>query len=252
MPIAYTVTFHSPRPIGMAPGHEDVHRLACQLMEPPGNPDHHAQDKPYSVGAPQLSDLRPDELELRVNWLRDAPPAPPGMAKALGRQLTLPKLMVEVVAVRKEERSYSAMRQLGPLWACDFRFLSPTYFSRSGRDYALPDPELIIRRLLARWNQHVQNEPHLITDQAARALTSRVILISHEIRTVRISGQNGRGRAGFIGRARLGLRTIDRRTPDGLAAARVFAALSAFAPYNGLGAQTTHGLGATMTLPTHD
>ena len=248
MPTACTLTLRGERPARARP--EDLHRLACQLVEAPGNPGHRDQVKPFSVGLVRPSDVRPDELEVCVNWLPAAEPAPASLTGAAGRHVRFAGSALEVVALRKDTRSYAELRRLPPLWACEFTFLSPAYFSRSGRDYPLPDPELLVLRLAERWNAYTSASPDLaIAGDALADLRNRVILSLHDIHTVRVEGEGGRATAGFVGHARFGLRRADRRDPAGVTSARLFAALCAFAPYAGIGAQTTHGFGAVRTTP---
>jgi CRISPR-associated endoribonuclease Cas6 len=173
------------------------------------------------------------------------------LQQALQRRLWLGASEVVPVEIRQQSISYQALHKLPPLWEADLRFLSPIYFSRSGRDYLLPDPALIVRSLVTRWNKQVEDEPELVIDEeAARELGRRIVLKAHELYTVRVTSADGRGRTGFMGQARLGLRTAERRSPEGVAAARLLATLCAFVPYCGLGAQTTHGLGAVAVYST--
>ncbi|MGH8884231.1 MAG: CRISPR system precrRNA processing endoribonuclease RAMP protein Cas6 [Egibacteraceae bacterium] len=244
MPVAYTLLLRT----GAAapePTHEDLHRLACRLVEPPGNPAHQDQRKPFTLWPLQVAPERGDECQLRLNWL----PVDDGLGShlrlALGRRLWLGTAEVVPLDVDRQGTSYQTLRDLPPLWQADLRFLSPTYFSRSGRDYLLPDPALIVRSLVVRWNEQVEERPALAIDgDVARELGRRVILKAHELYTVRVTGADGRPRTGFKGQARLGLRTAERRSAEGVACARLLATLCAFVPYCGLGAQTTHGLGA--------
>jgi len=130
------------------------------------------------------------------------------------------------------------------------RRVSATYFSRSGRHYLLPDPELILRGIVARWNFHnPPGTPLAVADATVRGLAGRIVVKRHSIHTVRTQGHaRGQG-TGFVGDVRLGLRNADRRNPDGESAARLFASVCAFAPFCGVGAQTTHCFGAVVTRP---
>jgi len=253
MPTAYTITFRTlraHRPAGaLAPTLQDVHGLACRLLEPPESPGHHNQRKPFSARLPRPSDTSPEELDLRLGQLCPGDGMPAPLAAALGQRYRLGAVELEALAVRKDAgSSYVELRRLGPLWACEYRFLSPTYFARSGRDYPLPDPQLIVRSLVERWNTHSPDSDEVrVGEDLARELGSRIVLAAHAIRTRAVPSGNGRPRIGFVGTARLGLRTPDRRDQAGIASARLLATLSAFAPYSGVGAQTTHGLGAVTT-----
>lgn len=216
------------------------------MLEKPGDPGHRGQIKVFSVQPLCSSSGGSDHLELRLNWL--ARRAPDGRLRAcLGRPVQLGHAQLTAVDLETEHVSYGELTETGPVWDCLFTFLSPTYFSRSGRDYLLPDPELVVLRLAARWNEHVCDQDFAITDESVRGLARRVILMSHRIHTVRVNVGRDRVRAGFVGQARLGLRAVERRQPEGIAGARLFGALCGFAPFCGVGAQTTHGFGAVST-----
>ncbi|MGH8899554.1 MAG: hypothetical protein ACRDZ4_21640 [Egibacteraceae bacterium] len=134
MPVACTLTFRTGA-TAPEPTHEDLHRLACRLVEPPGNPAHQDQRKPFTLWPLQVALERGGECRLRLNWL----PPDDGLRLALGRRLWLGTGEVVPVDVDRQGTSYETLRDLPPLWQADLRFLSPTYFSRSGRDYLLPD-----------------------------------------------------------------------------------------------------------------
>lgn len=244
MPVAYTLTFQARERLA-EPTHEDLHRLACRLVEPPSNPAHHQQRKPFTVWPLQVAPEHAGECWLRLNWLPIGGGLGGHLQQALRQRLWLGASQIVPVGFDEDTASYQALRELPPLWQADLRFLSPTYFSRSGRDYLLPDPALIVRSLVARWDEQVEESPALAIDgDMARELGRRVILKAHELYTVRVTGADGRPRTGFMGQARLGLRTAERRSAEGVACARLLATVCAFLPYCGLGAQTTHGLGA--------
>jgi CRISPR-associated endoribonuclease Cas6 len=234
------------------PTFEDLHRLACRLLEASEDPTHQDQVKPFAVWPLRAAGTLPDRTELRLNWLHPEQDPLPRLRAGLRRPLRLGGAHARPLTLRTQGTSYLELRRRDPIWQCDLRFLSPTYFARSGRDYLLPDPELIVRRLAARWNQHAGLDGPLgVRDDQARELARRVILKAHELHTVRVGGQDGRERTGFLGQIRLALRTAERRDPEALVSAQLLATLTGFAPFCGLGAQTTHGLGAVATFPVH-
>jgi hypothetical protein len=248
MPASYTITFRPKRPL--APTGEQIRGLAAALIEPPSDPDHARQVQPFSVWPARFTSAQQDCFELRLNWLADDGVAADRLHHSLPRQQRLGAVLLDVVDVAEEVSTYETLCRLAPIWQCDFECLSPTYFSRSGRDYLLPDPELIVQRLVARWNEHNDaKSPLSIGKESAMALTSRVILKAHELRTVRLERHAGHQGTGFVGQVRLGLRNADRRSLEGQSAARLFAALCGFASFCGIGALTTHCLGAVATYP---
>jgi CRISPR-associated endoribonuclease Cas6 len=114
------------------------------------------------------------------------------------------------------------------------------YFSRNGRDLPLPDPVLIVRSALTRWNVHAP-PPLAVEPDLGTALISSVYLREHCGQSRQAPVSATMTQTGFVGTAELGLtRVADERVE------RVFAALMRFAAIAGIGAQTTHGFGATI------
>jgi len=284
MPSAYVMSL---RPDGALPSwavFPKLHGLACTVLEPgiqAPEPDglgrhdggHYAQAKPFAVW-PLLRDTTTAELnrlEWRLNWLRD-PPEPAGASPASPwrpgpERLRLGATTMRRLGVRELTQPYAHLARKPPRQRYDFTFLSPTYFARSERDYLLPDPELLFGRLAQRWNQHVGDQRLRLDDELIGRLRAKAILIAHDIATVRTGEHlatvllrrtplvvdyeltrervphDPAERAGFVGVATFGL-----HRPDS-AVVQAFAALCAFAEYAGIGAQTTHGLGAVTTMP---
>ena len=111
------------------------------------------------------------------------------LVTGVGRRVWLGTVEVTPTAVDERAASYESLRGVPPLWQSDLRFLSPTYFSRSARDYLLPHPALIVRSLVTRWNEHVDACSPLAVDEAeARELGLRILLKAHELHTVRVTG----------------------------------------------------------------
>jgi CRISPR-associated endoribonuclease Cas6 len=118
------------------------------------------------------------------------------------------------------------------------------FFARNGRDLPLPEPVLLVRSLLARWNAHAPTALQ-VADDDARALVSAVFLDEVSGATERVELGSSLRQVGFVGEAELRLL---RSAPQ--AAGEVFGALMRFAELAGVGAQTTCGFGAVeVTLP---
>ncbi len=112
------------------------------------------------------------------------------------------------------------------------------FFSRNGRDLPLPEPVLIVRSLLARWNAHAP-DALAISDDAARELVGAVFLDAMSGASQQVSVTEQIRQVGFVGEAQLRLlKTASAAT------AEVFGAVMRFAAIAGVGAQTTHGFGA--------
>jgi CRISPR-associated endoribonuclease Cas6 len=250
VPTAYRITFEPDRPV--APSTEQVRGLVASLVEPARDPDHCRQVQTFSVWPVRQVAAEGNRLELRLNWLADDDVAESRLAASLAAPQRLGGRALRAIEVAAEVFTYRSMRSLPALWECDFEFVSPTFFSRSGRDYLLPDPDLIVRSLLARWNFHNPLGSALaVEEDAVRGLSGRMVVKRHDIRSVRTQAHAGRGRTGFVGQVRLGLRNADRADLGGQDAARLFASACAYASFCGVGAQTTHCCGAVVTRPVH-
>lgn len=241
MPTAIQVCLRSP-----ADAHEpsflDLHQLASWLLEPAGSGAHHDQRKPYSIW-PLLPADAEDLAMWRLNVLDDESDRVDHLLRQLSRRPRLVDRPVEVVDVRVTTTPFADLAEARPVRTADLLFLSPTYFSRSGRDYLLPDPVLILRTLAARWNGYAPERAQI--DEPARELLLRqAVLVAHELRTVRVDLRGG-GRTGFVGQVRLGL---PRRAAQPVSTATL-GTLCRFVPFCGIGAMTTHGLGCVSAVP---
>lgn len=212
-----------------------LHAAACYLLEPPGA-DHTAQRKPFTVGAPVAED---GTVTWRLGWLPDLPlPAawPP-------RELRLGGSTCRVLDARARHQPFAALAASRPVARGLVRFLTPTYFSRNGRDVPLPDPVLIMRSLAQRWNVFAPTGLAL-DDTQCKALLSAVLLTDADVHTVRVQVGRDAWQTGFLGDAELAL--THTAAPH---VGAVFAALLRFATIAGIGAQTTYGFGEVHPEP---
>jgi hypothetical protein len=179
MPSAFTVTFRTGSPV--EPSFDDLHRLACWMFEGANSGSHHDQDKPFTVWPVLPSRTAAGMLDLRLNWLPDDDEEIEAAVTArVDQGLRLGEHRLDVVDLTVDRARLGHLRGLPPLWDCEFAFLSPTYFSRSGRDYLLPDPELIARKLVDRWNATSRGCEAMMVDPAtARALGCRLLMKAH-------------------------------------------------------------------------
>lgn len=220
----------------------DVHRLACYLMEQPGVGAHERQVKDFAVWPPVFvgSDASgADLLELRLAWLAHERFDRARLLRRLGER---PNLGLDVpIAVESHsitESTFAGFVTQPGSPSQKVMFLTPTTFSRNGRDYPFPDPVLLHQRLIARWNDHAGAVPQFaIADQVARSICSKVVVTAHSIQTAVVEAPVPR--TGFVGSVEFALR--GRSSGDEL---RVFAALWRFAEFSGVGSGTTYGLGA--------
>jgi CRISPR-associated endoribonuclease Cas6 len=228
MPAALTVRFDRPAP---APTPRQVLGAAAGLFETAGS-DHHAAVKPFAAG-PFIDDDGAGTW-WRLGWLADdkLPPGWPPASVRFGGDVR------PVTGFGGEVRPYAAMARSGAARRARLRMLTPMFFSRNGRDLPLPEPVLLVRSLLARWNAHAPASLQVAVDDA-RALAGAVFLDGMSGGTERVELGPTLRQSGFTGEAELRLL---RSAPQ--AVAEVFGALMRFAEVAGVGAQTTCGFGA--------
>jgi CRISPR-associated endoribonuclease Cas6 len=213
-----------------------LHAAACGLLESPGT-DHAAQYKPFTVGALVAEQ---GAVTWRLGWLPDLPP-PAGWPP---RELRLGGSTCRVLDAQVRHQPFAALAASRPVTRGSVRFLTPTYFSRNGRDVPLPDPVLVLRSLTQRWNAFAPADL-AIDDTLGKALLSAALLTDAAVHTVRVQVGRDAWQTGFVGDAELAL--THTAAPD---VGAVFAALLRFATVAGIGARTTYGFGeVTAELP---
>ncbi|WP_239377148.1 CRISPR system precrRNA processing endoribonuclease RAMP protein Cas6 [Frankia sp. Cj5] len=248
MPASLTLKFTTP-PRPPLPRH--LLGAAARLFETPDS-DHHADTKPFAVGplVPSPGSANPEKTAhpgkagkldgsptmtlWRLGWLGhgDPPPAWPPRTVRFG------PCEQSVMGFDTDLWPFARLASAGPARRVRLRMLTPTFFSRNGRDLPLPEPVLIVRSLLARWNAHAP-DTLTIDDSAARELVGSVFLDAVSGASEQVPVTEQIRQVGFVGEAELRL----LKTASA-AAAEVFGALMRFAAIAGVGAQTTHGFGA--------
>jgi len=209
-----------------------LHAVACGMLET-ADGGHADGDKPFAVRPllPASGDVA--GWELGLCWLVEQPPPRP-----VGDGMTAVRFgprTVSVLASTVERVPLATLTDVARPERVMFDVLSPALFSRSGSDYPLPDPRLVYAGLGRRL-------AGVAGPDQVRELAGAVRLYRHDIRTEPVSW-HGQRTAGFIGTVVFGL--------SGKAStetARLFAMLSRFAGYAGLGHGTTHGLGAVNVV----
>ncbi len=212
------------------PAPRQLQGAAALLFEDPAA-DHHSAVKPFAVGPLSWAE---DMGTWRLGWLGagDPPPAWPPPAVRFGPSEH------PVFGYGGEVWPFAALAAARPARRASMRMLTPTFFSRNGRDLPLPEPVLIVRSLLARWNSHAPADL-AIGEDLARDLMATVFLASMRGATEQVMLADQLRQVGYVGDVELRL----LKTADSTAAG-VFAALMRFAAIAGVGAQTTHGFGA--------
>lgn len=217
-----------------------LHQLACWLLERPGDPAHKGQRKPFSITPLQPHDSGPPWSRWGLGLLDGEDEQQRRAYQRLAGHPRLADQHLTVGGIAEQRESYEQLAARPATDRLDVLVRSPTLFSRSGRDYPLPDPALISRHLVARWNTFCPEEL-AIDEAAARSLGGRIVVVAYAIETVPVE-LRGRDRAGFVGAFSLAV-TGREGEPEHRAACRTLARLGGLLPYSGLGAHTTHGLG---------
>lgn len=205
-----------------------LHGAACALLERPTSP-HHLQRKPFSVWPLYAT---AGGTAWRLGWLADRP------ARAPQPEVRFGPARCPVLEWRTEPLSFGELARSAPAAAAQFRIVSPLFFSRNGRDHPLPDPVLMVRSAIERWNACAPT-PLAMPEELGRAVLAAVYLDAMEGETQRAQVSRSFEQNGFVGIVRL---AMTRRADD--PARRAFGALMRFAGVAGFGAQTTHGFGA--------
>ncbi|MGH4016432.1 MAG: CRISPR system precrRNA processing endoribonuclease RAMP protein Cas6 [Pseudonocardiaceae bacterium] len=207
-----------------------LHGAACALLEKSNAVPHTAQHKPFSVGP--LFEGSGGRTHWRLGWLEATePPQLPAV-------LTLGPARCKVQHTRPASVTFTELLAGLPVRHAELHFVSPTFFARKGRDLPLPDPVLIMRSLASRWDAHAPAELALPATELS-ALLDTVYLHEMAGETRRAQVSRTMWQTGFVGAARLAL----TRAGDDVTT-QVFTALTRFAEFAGVGAQTTHGFGA--------
>jgi CRISPR-associated endoribonuclease Cas6 len=224
---------------GAGPGRGGFSPFAVGLAAPvgadgpaadPAVPDPNGPARPSRDGEPA------DALtwSWRLGWLDDesGPPGWPPAEARFGSQA------LAVVGAELRPVSYAELARSHPARRVTLTMTTPTYFTVDGRDLPLPDPLLVMRGLLARWNNYAPR-PLRIGPGDARALLDAVHLAGTWGASTDVELGHGLRQTGFVGQAELGLLSA---ASDYVAT--MFTALARFAGYAGVGARTTYGFGS--------
>lgn len=209
-----------------------IHGAACALLPVP----HDGDLAPFSASPPVHQG---GYAIWRLGWLGQRIP------EVSASTVTFGDTHHDVLERRVEEHSFAELTQARPLRRAELDVISPLYFSRNGRDLPLPEPELIVRSLLNRWDRYAPL-PLAIPESVRRGLLSTVYLVAMNGSTMAGSVGRTTTQTGFVGTVELG---ITRQADDTVAA--LFAALVHFADIAGIGAQTAHGFGAVRLFRPH-
>ncbi len=236
MPTAIELTLSSTAAMGNP---DQWHGLACALLRT--HTDVGARLAPMSVWPTRRESERSDgALLFRVNWLPDEDPPTPRFDNGSVRLGAQRHRVLHLTTTRE---SYGSLVSPSVVdGRVTFSFESPTYFSRGGRDYPLPDPELVFGNLVRRWDSFCPEPLRIGKDLGDTLLASLVVEQVNDLSTCLASAAHDSKRRGFRGVVGFATQSSEPRVRQ------AFAALCAAAPYFGVGAQTSRGFGVVQRL----
>ncbi|MEO0241412.1 MAG: CRISPR system precrRNA processing endoribonuclease RAMP protein Cas6 [candidate division WOR-3 bacterium] len=132
--------------------------------------------------------------------------------------------------------SYEEILQTEPKPYLSFLFLTPTTFKKGAITYPLPDPKVVFKGLIKKWNRF---SPHRIPVDLRSAIEEKLYIVFAKIRTHKISLSLGGFLIGFTGRVLYGGKTL---TQEELKWINI---LGTFSNFSGIGKKTTMNFGMT-------
>lgn len=234
MPYSIEIRARTSVDVGRHISFRDMHRLACYLAEPASKSAHELQVKPFAIW-PLMTEG--EHFIIRLAVLIDDVAM---VRRISGRLKATPHLGEDIpLAIEGctiDTQSFEDLSRSIPRSQILVDCVSPVVYSRNGKYYALPDPHLVHRGLVMRWNEFAPKQSH-VTDDDARQLLSTVEMIGCKIEAANVKDM-GR-RIGFTGSVKYKVSSDSNEDVQ-----RWFTALWRFASFSGLGSMTTHGLGA--------
>ncbi len=145
------------------------------------------------------------------------------------------KLRLTTVKAKDVTTFESLMAKAKPLKELIFDFVTPTTFKKGRYDYVLPEPYLVFKSLLNKWNAF---SPIKISDKKLLSFVKKNILISGcWIKTKKTELMSRAKITGFSGRVFFYVANFDEEK------LKILNALSRFAEFSGVGRKTTMGFG---------
>lgn len=119
-------------------------------------------------------------------------------------------------------------------------FITPTSFRHKNHHFPLPLPFHVFQSYLRRWN--LFSDYLVDSDSFLEWVNNHVIILRHQLHTLKVAGGKKGMLTGFVGAIEYGLSTQGSRNQD---FRQLLFALGKLAPYCGTGHKTTFGLGQT-------
>lgn len=121
-----------------------------------------------------------------------------------------------------------------------FRFLTPVSLKKGDVDYPLPDPKIVFKSILKKWNYF---SPVKVSIDLRPAFEEKLYVVFASIKTYKIKLSLGSAVTGFIGKVVYGGKNLTEEELKWLTI------LGNFSNFAGVGRKTTMGLGMTRFEP---
>lgn len=216
-----------------------------------------AKYRPFCVWAPQIFKFNfseeernspPEEITITISFLKDEifPPFLSSLFKIFQKKEN-PKLFLGPYRVKFYSKNEPPLLKhdeylvyenseisLKPLLS--FRFITPASFKKGEVDYPLPDPKLLFKSLINKWNYF---SPVKIPVDLRPAIDEKLYIVHTSIKTYKVELSLGSAITGFVGKAIFAGKNLTEEELKWLAI------LGNFANFAGVGRKTTMGLGMT-------
>jgi len=248
MPVKLGLILHLEKPVRVKEIYpERVHALFFSILPEDISEKIHSQKsiKPFTIcfekffkenGKNEVS-----KLKLKVTFLDDSLFPYFSQGIILGKK----KLHIGSAEIRKkgilsvEHRSYEELiENAEEKKDFLFYFKTPTTFKKGSSDYPLPEPVLIFKNLLKKWNKFSPFKIELSPKELSKFLQIGGIWI----KTRKISLSPDGKAIGFYGRVFINVRTEEKET------LRKLSALFSFSSFSGIGRKTTMGMGSVEPI----
>ncbi len=164
--------------------------------------------------------------------------------KEMPQEMVLQGMRFGIVGVQQvlPSLTYDEMWERATPGDLSLTFVSATGFRKAGNHMPLPIPENVFHSYLRRWNVFAPVE--FEQDDFLKWVNECVVIVRHEVRSVKVQAGKQGSVTGFVGAVQLGLTAKAGEEPEYIQLVR---ALVDCAPYFGTGHKVAFGLGQTRS-----
>jgi len=249
MPIKLKLILHLKKPIKIEEVYPNrIHALLFSILPENISEKIHSQKniKPFTICYEQFfkrnKENETSTLKLKLTFLDDS------LFPYLSQGIILNKKKLYIGSTEITKKNISSIEHLSYEELMEnakeetdflFFFKTPTSFKKGNSDYPLPEPVLIFKHLLKKWNKFSPFKIELSTKDMSKFLQVGGAWI--KTKKFHIS-PNGKA-IGFYGRVFINVKTQEKGI------LRKFNTLFAFSPFSGVGRKTTMGMGNVELRP---